>query len=74
MNTDNGNRHGKLHDMVDHKLSEVLRDLEDAGWSANDIAKAIMETVQNRWLSQQDALQHARAKVSDGFVSDGNEG
>jgi hypothetical protein len=74
MNIDNGNTLGKLHDMVDHKLSEVLRDLEDAGWSASDIAEAIMETVRNRWLSQQDALQRARDTVSHGFVSDGNEG
>jgi len=64
----------ELDAIVDEKLTALVRELEDASWSAEDIALTLEEVLQRKWLKQVDALRRARAAVPDDFVSDGNEG
>ncbi|WP_411034258.1 hypothetical protein [Shinella sp. BYT-45] len=64
----------ELHAIVDQKLTTLVRELEEAGWNAEDIAFAIDGVLRRKWLDQAEALRRTRAAVPEDFVSDGNEG
>lgn len=74
MHTDTGNRPDALHDIVEQKITALVKEMVEADWSAGDVASAIRDVVEARWLSQEQALQAARNATPDDFVSDGNEG
>ena len=63
-----------LHDIIEQKITALVREMEDANWSANDVAVAIKDVVKNRWLDQAESLRAAREALPKNFVSDGNEG
>ncbi|PZM10065.1 hypothetical protein CPY51_24065 [Rhizobium tubonense] len=63
-----------LHEIIDQKLTALVREMEDAGWSASEIAPAMSEVLKTRWLDQLEKLSRARAEAPENFVSDGNEG
>jgi hypothetical protein len=64
----------ELDGIVDEKLTVLVRELEDAGWNAENIAFTLEDVLQRKWLRQFEALRRARAAMPDDFVSDGNEG
>lgn len=64
----------ELDGIVDEKLTALVRELEDAGWNAENIAFALEDVLQRKWLRQIEAIRRARAAMPDDFVSDGNEG
>lgn len=64
----------ELDGIVDEKLTALVRELEDAGWNAENIAFALEDVLQRKWLRQIEAMRRARAAMPDDFVSDGNEG
>jgi hypothetical protein len=74
MNTQNDPPTGELHAIIDEKLTALVLEFEEAGWSAEVIAFAIEDVLRRKWLDQAEALRRARAAVPDEFVSDGNEG
>ncbi len=63
-----------LHLILDRKMTALFREMEDADWSADDIAAAIDDIVRKRWLNRTQSLQGVRDAMSNNFVSDGNEG
>jgi hypothetical protein len=67
-------RDEELRGIVDEKLTALVRELEDANWSIDEIAFTIEAIVEKNWLVQARALRAVREKVPDNFVSDGNEG
>ncbi|MCB1447191.1 MAG: hypothetical protein KDJ87_15715 [Rhizobiaceae bacterium] len=67
-------RTDELHAIVDGKLTAFIREMEEANWSAEDVALAIGDVLRRNWLDRADALQQARNAVQDDFISDGNEG
>jgi hypothetical protein len=64
----------ELDGIVDEKLTALVRELEDAGWNAENIAFVLEDVLQRKWLRQIEAMRRARAAMPDDFVSDGNEG
>jgi hypothetical protein len=63
-----------LHDIIDGKVTAMMREMQDASWSTDDVALAMHEVLQRRWLSKIEPLGNVRAAVRGNFVSDGNEG
>lgn len=64
----------ELRTIIDGKLTALVREMEEADWSAQDIAFAIEDVLRRKWLGQAEALRRARAALPTDFVSDGNEG
>ena len=67
-------RDDELRGIIDEKLTALVRELEDADWSADEIAFAIEDVLNEKWIVQARALRDARDSVPENFVSDGNEG
>jgi hypothetical protein len=67
-------RTDELNATIDEKLTALVLEMEEAGWSAEEIAFALENVLRRKWLDQAEALRKARAAVPDDFVSDGNEG
>lgn len=67
-------RNDELRGIIHEKLTALVRELEDANWSAHEIAFVIEGVVNEKWLVQARALRDARDGVPENFVSDGNEG
>lgn len=63
-----------LAGVIAEKLTGLIRELEDANWSADDVVFAIEDVLNKNWLERARALRTARETVPDNFVSDGNEG
>jgi hypothetical protein len=63
-----------LREIIDQKLTSLFREMEDAGWSASDVALVMSDVIKTRWLDQIEKLRSAREAGQDNFVSDGNEG
>lgn len=63
-----------LHEIVDQKLTALIRELEEADWSAREVALVINAILQSRWLVPAQRLQEARQALAGNSVSDGNEG
>ncbi|WP_245500110.1 hypothetical protein [Rhizobium leguminosarum] len=74
MPNERANHDHELRGIVDHKLTALIREMEDADWSAEDVAFAINDVLKSKWLDRITALQDAREAVPKGFLSDGNEG
>ena len=74
MNRQHIPRIDELRAVIDQKLTALVLEMEEADWSATDVALAIEDVLRRKWLDQAEALQRARAAVPDDFVSDGNEG
>lgn len=64
----------ELHDILDHKLTALVREMEEADWEREKIIWAIDDIIKARWISQIETLREARKSVRENFVSDGNEG
>lgn len=64
----------ELESIVNEKLTALVRELEDANWTIEQIAFSIEAVLAQKWLAQARALRAARENVPDNFVSDGNEG
>jgi hypothetical protein len=66
--------HGKeLRDIIDQKLTALIREMEDADWIVEDVALAINDVLRAKWLDQIMALKSARDALPKGLLSDGNE-
>jgi hypothetical protein len=63
-----------LLEIIDQKLTVLVRELADANWSVDEVVMAIDAVLEATWLPQARALQAARNSGSESFVSDGNEG
>src|ERR1700712_1961303 len=63
-----------LHKTIDQKLTILVREMEDAGWSVSEVARALSDVIKVRWLGQTEKLGGAPEAASKSFVSDGNEG
>ncbi|WP_438754556.1 hypothetical protein [Pararhizobium sp. O133] len=63
-----------LHSILDRKMTALFREMEDADFSADEVAVAIDDIVRRRWLNRAQSLQDAREAMPRNFVSDGNEG
>lgn len=63
-----------LHEIVDQKLTALIRELEEADWSAGEVALVINSILQGRWLVPAQRLQEAQQALARNSVSDGNEG
>lgn len=74
MKNEIGTQVDELHDIVDQKLTAMIREMEDADWSAEEVAFAIHDVLRAKWLDQAEALRAARQSVPKNFLSDGNEG
>ncbi|NNU68955.1 MULTISPECIES: hypothetical protein [Rhizobium] len=74
MPNERANHDDELRDIIDQKLTALIREMEDADWSAKDVALAINDVLKSKWLDRMTALQDAREAVPKGFLSDGNEG
>ena len=64
----------ELVGVITEKLAALIRELEDADWSTDDVVFAIEDVLNKNWLEKVRALGTARETVPDDFVSDGNEG
>jgi hypothetical protein len=64
----------ELLEIIDQKLTVLVRELADANWSVDEVVVAIDAVLEAKWLPQARALQAARNSGSENFVSDGNEG
>jgi hypothetical protein len=64
----------ELHDILDQKLTALVREMEEADWEREKIIWAIDDIIKARWISQIETLREARKSVRENFVSDGNEG
>lgn len=65
---------GELHSIIDEKLTAFMREMQDAGWGAEDVAFAIDVVLRERWIDRAMAHRAAREELPKEFVSDGNEG
>ncbi len=74
MNTSRTKPVDDLHDIINQKITALIREMEEADWKAEDVALAIKQVIDTQWLAKTDLLQDARNAVSKNFVSDGNEG
>lgn len=64
----------ELHDVVHQRITALIREMEQADWSARDVVFAIDKVISEEWLPQFRALDEAREALPKNFVSDGNEG
>ncbi|XAZ26071.1 hypothetical protein LVY75_35465 (plasmid) [Sinorhizobium sp. B11] len=64
----------ELVGVITEKLTALIRALEDADWSADDVVFAIEDVLNKNWLEKARALRTVRETMPDNFVSDGNEG
>lgn len=74
MPNEHANRGDELRDIIDQKLTALIREMEDAAWSAENVVLTINDVLKAKWLDQMVALKAARDSVPKGFLSDGNEG
>lgn len=74
MADDRNVRIGDLHDIVDQKITSLVREMEATNWSAEEIVLAINDVLKVRWLDRIEAQSQAAASFPKTFVSDGNEG
>lgn len=65
---------GELHSIIDEKLTAFMREMQEAGWGAEDVAFTIDVILRERWIDRALAHRAAREKLPKDFVSDGNEG
>jgi len=65
---------GKLQSIIDEKLTAFMREMQEAGWGAEDVAFAIDVVLRERWIDRALAHRAAREELPKDFVSDGNEG
>lgn len=65
---------GKLQSIIDEKLTAFMREMQEAGWGAEDVAFAIDVVLRERWIDRALAQRAAREELPKDFVSDGNEG
>jgi len=72
--TSNSSKAGDLYEIIDRKVTALMREMQDAAWSTDEVALAMDEVLQKRWLSKIEVLGNVRAAVRRNFVSDGNEG
>lgn len=64
----------ELREIVEQKISALICEMQNANWNAVDVAEAIQQVVEDKWLKDAAALRTARGSTSTAFVSDGNEG
>jgi len=62
-----------LHDVIDQKISALIRDMATQ-WSAEEVILAIDDVVKARWLDKIRAGEVSSDTMSKDFISDGNEG
>lgn len=74
MTNNRSNPANDLRKIVDQKLTALIRELEDADWSAGEVAHVIHDVLKSRWLDQAQRLREAKNALPDNFVSDGHEG
>ncbi|WP_337182467.1 hypothetical protein [Shinella sp.] len=67
-------RERALRDIIDEKITALMREMQEANWLAEDVAFAIEAILRERWIDRALALRAARENVPEDFVSDGNEG
>lgn len=67
-------RERELRDIIDGKITALMREMQEANWLAEDVAFAIEAILRERWIDRALALRAARENVPEDFVSDGNEG
>mgnify|MGYP001033866069 CR=1 FL=1 len=67
-------RERELRDIIDEKITALMREMQEANWRAEDVAFAIEAVLRERWIDRALALRAARENVPEDFVSDGNEG
>lgn len=65
---------GELHGIINEKLTAFMREMQEAGWGAEDVAFAIDVILRERWIDRALAHRAAREELPRDFVSDGNEG
>ena len=65
---------GDLNEIIDRKITSLIREMEDADWGMDEVVLAIDAVIKTHWLDRIDALREARAATPTNFVSDGNEG
>jgi hypothetical protein len=63
-----------LYEIVDQKVTALIREIEEAGWRSDEITLALRDVLKTRWLGQADALRDVRESMPKNFISDGNEG
>lgn len=73
MNNDRPIRIDDLHDVIDQKISALIRDMATQ-WSAEEVILAIDDVIKARWLGKIRAGEVSSDKMSKDFISDGNEG
>ena len=73
MTNDRPIRVDDLHDVIDQKISALIRDMATQ-WSAEEVILAIDDVVKARWLGKIRAAAVSSDTMSEDFVSDGNEG
>ena len=54
---------GDLHEIIDQKITAIMREMENAGYNARETALAIVDVVNADWLDRDDALRKARAGI-----------
>lgn len=50
MANERSNDSDELHDIIDQKLTALIREMEDADWSAEEVAFAIRDVLKSKWL------------------------
>lgn len=74
MNIEHKIRTEDLHDVIDQKITALVREMEEGDWSAEEVILAINDVIKARWLVRLDTLREASEALPKNFVSDGNEG
>jgi hypothetical protein len=74
MDNDRPTRVDDLHDIIDERITALVREMEAVDWSAEEVVLAINDVIKARWLDRLNALDQASAALPKGFISDGNEG
>jgi hypothetical protein len=74
MDTDRPIRVNDLHDVIDQRILDLVRDMETTNWTQDEVVLAINDVIRVRWLDNIEALHRASNAVGKDFVSDGNEG
>ena len=67
-------RIAELNDIIAQKISALVREMENAGWGADEVASAISDIVRRQWIRKSELLSETRDAVASNFISDGNEG
>lgn len=63
----------ELAELIEQRVSALVREMEDADWHAEDVALEIEAVVKRNWLETARRLKDARGALPD-EISDGNEG